>query len=124
MYNHLKPHTGEYRWGRYFPFVPDLPVTEPGRPFRFAFVSGNHTMDDLVANLEHSVSDVTITTKYDLNWSVDGSVAIGDKLYKIQDGITSEVIQDQSNALTKSIRQKFTIRLMEISNPIGLRAKP
>lgn len=120
MFEYLKPHTGTYRWGRYYSTVPTLPVTERGRPFRFAFVNGNQTMDDLVENLEHLVTDETITTTYDYAWSVDGAVLIEDKLYKIQDGITSEVIRDQSNALAKSLRKRFTIRLKEISNPIGL----
>jgi hypothetical protein len=78
-------------------------------------------MDDLVANFEHLATDITITTTYDYNWSVDGAMLIDGKLYKIQDGITSEVITNQTNAIAKIVRKRFTIRLREISNPIGLR---
>ena len=121
MYGYLKPHSREYRWGRYYATVPTLPLTDTGRPFRFTFANGSKGMDDLVANFEHLATDITITTTYDYNWSVDGAMLIDGKLYKIQDGIASEVITDQTNAIAKSVRKRFTIRLREISNPIGLR---
>ena len=121
MYDHLRPHSREYRWGRYFETVPSLPLKNSGRPFRFCFSTGSKGMDDLVSNLEHLSTDLTITTTYDYNWSVDGAMLIDGKLYKIQDGITSEVVPDQSNAIARSVRRRFTIRLKEISNPIGLR---
>lgn len=121
MYNYLKPHSREYRWGRYFSTVPSLPLTESGRPFRFTFSNDSKGMDDLVGNLEHLSTDVTISTTYDMAWSADGAVVIDGKLYKIQDGITSEIIAEQTNALAKAMRRRFTIQLKEISNPIGLR---
>lgn len=121
MYNYLKPHPREYSWGRYFSTVPSLPLTESGRPFRFTFSNDSKGMDDLVGNLEHLSTDLTIVTTYDMAWSADGAVVIDGKLYKIQDGIASEIIAEQTNALAKTMRRRFTIRLKEISNPIGLR---
>lgn len=121
MYSYLKPHSREYRWGRYFETVPSLPLTASGRPFRYYSATGSKGMDDLVSNLEHLSSDLTIVTTYDYNWSVDGAMLIDGKLYKIQDGITSEVVPDQSNAIARTMRKRFTIRLREIGNPIGLR---
>ena len=121
MYDYLKPRPREHRGGRYFKTVPTLPLTEPGRPFRYCITTESKGMDDLVSNLEHLSTDLTIATTYDYNWSADGAILIEGKLYKIQDGITSEMIPEQNNAVARSIRRRFTIRLKEISNPIGLR---
>lgn len=120
MYAFTKPHNGEYKWGRYFSTVPTLPLTDGGKPFRFAFVNNNDTMDDLVSNLEHRMLELQITTTYDYDWSMDGAVLIGGQLWKIQDGITSEYINQQSNALVKRAQKRYTMRLKMISNPIGL----
>ena len=121
MYEFMKPHHGEYKWGRYFSTVPTLPLTESGKPFRFTWVNNNDTMDDLVSNLEHRTNEAQISTTYNYAWSPDGAVLIDGTLYKIQDGITSEVINHQSAALMKQTRKRYTIRLKDISNPIGLR---
>ena len=120
MYGFLKPHKGEHRSGRYYPTVPELPLTDPGTHFRFAYASANDTVEDVVESLEHKVSDVVITTTYNLGWSCDGAVLIERKLYKIQDGIQCDVLPDQSNAIARTIRKRYTIRLREIDNPIGL----
>lgn len=120
MYEFTKPHNGEYKWGRYFSTVPTLPLTEGGKPFRFAFVTNNDTMDDLVSNLEHRTNEAQITTTYNYPWSPDGAVLIDGTLYKIQDGITSEVLNSQTSAILKQTRKRYTMRLKDISNPIGL----
>ncbi len=120
MYEFTKPHNGEYKWGRYFSAVPSFPLTEGGKPFRFAFVTNNDTMDDLVTNLEHRTNEAQITTTYNYDWTPDGAVLIDGTLYKIQDGITSEVIHQQSYSLMKQTRKRYTLRLKDISNPIKL----
>lgn len=120
MYSFLQPHVGQHRWGRYYSTVPELPVTEAGRPFRFAFADANSTMMDFVDNLELEDINVTITTTYDYDWSCDGAVLIDGDLYKIQDGISSNPVINQST-MSKAIKRRYTIMLKKISNPIGLR---
>ena len=124
MFDHLNPHPNTYRWGRYWQdaAVPqNLPVTDTGRPFRFAYADTNATMAEMTNNLEIAENTITITTTYDYNWSCDGAIAIDGRLYKIQDGITSQMVADKTNGLAKGVRRRFTIRLMEIPNPVGIR---
>ena len=50
MFDHLNPHPNTHRWGRYWQdaAVPqNLPVTDPGRPFRFAYADTNATMAEM-----------------------------------------------------------------------------
>lgn len=122
MYGFLKPRPGTHRWARYYTTVPQsLPATERGKPFRFAFADSTATMNEVVENLEAPETSLTITTTYDYNWSCDGSILIDGKLYKILDGIQSTQVSDTTYGLAKSTRKLFTIRLMEIPNPVGLR---
>ena len=119
MYGYLRPRNNTYRWGRYYTTVPQsIPVTEQGRPFRFAFADSTSTMNEVVENLEAVENSITITTTYDYNWSSEGSILIDEKLYKIQDGVQTTQVADNTYGLTKSIRKRYT---MEISNPVGLR---
>ncbi len=124
MYDHLNPHSSTYRWARYWrdAKVPQtLPLTEQGRPFRFAYADTNATMAEMTENLEVAENTITITTKYDYSWSCDGAISIDGKLYKIQDGITSQMVADKTYGLAKGLRKRYTIRLMEIPNPVGVR---
>lgn len=124
MYNHLNSHPNIYRWGRYWKdaAIPQtIPVEDQGRPFRFSFSDTNATMAEMVGNLEIAENTITITTTYDYNWSCDGAIMIDGKLYKIQDGITSQTVADKTYGLAKGIRKRYTMRLMEIHNPVGLR---
>lgn len=123
MYGFLKPRrAGEHRTGYYYTSVPQsLPATERGKPFRFAFADSTNTMNEVVENLEAAETSLTITTTFDYDWSCDGSILIDGKLYKIQDGIQTAMVADTTYGLAKSSRKLFTIRLMEIPNPVGLR---
>lgn len=124
MMDHLTPHPTTYRWGRYWPdaAVPQtLPVTEQGRPFRFAYVDTNANMAEVSANLEAAENTVTITTTYDYNWSCDGAILIDGALYKIQDGITAQQVTDKTYGLARALRKRYTIRLMEIPNSAEIR---
>lgn len=122
MYDHLNPHHTTYRWGRYYSSVPQvIPVTEQGRPFRFSFADINATMAEVAGNLETDENTLTITTTYDYSWSCDGAIMIDGRLYKIQDGMSSQIVADKTYGLAKGLRKRYTIRLMEIPNPVGLR---
>ena len=124
MFYHLNPQPTTHRCGRYWrdAAVPQgIPVTDPGRPFRFAYDDTNATMAEMTGNLEVAENTITITTKYDYNWSCDGAISIDGKLYKIQDGITSQMVADKTYGLAKGLVKRYTIRLMEIPNPVGVR---
>ena len=124
MYGHLNPHPTTHRWGRYWrdAAVPQrIPVTDPGRSFRFAYADTNATMAEMTGNLEVAENTITITTKYDYNWSCGGAISIDGKLYKIQDGITSQMVADKTYGLAKGLVRRYTIRLMEIPNPVGVK---
>jgi hypothetical protein len=124
MYDHLHPHNTEHRWGRYWrdaAAAQRIPLTDPGRPFRFAYAETNATMAEMTGNLEVAENTITITTKYDYKWSCDGAISIDGKLYKIQDGITSQMVADKTYGLAKGLVRRYTIRLMEIPNPAGVR---
>ena len=123
MYGFLKPRrAGERRTGYYYTTVPQsLPTTERGKKFHFAYEDSTASTSEVVDNLETPETSLTITTTYDYNWSCDGSILIDGKLYKIQDGIQATMVSDTTYGLTKSTRKLFTIRLMEIPNPVGLR---
>lgn len=124
MFNHLNQHPNIYRWGRYWKDAAapqTIPMTDVGRPFRFAYADSNATMSEITGNLEMAENTITITTTYDYNWSCDGAISIDGKLYKIQDGIMSQTVSDKTCGLAKGIRKRYTMRLMEISNPVGLR---
>ena len=124
MFDHLNPQPTTHRWGRYWrdAAVPQrIPVTAPGRPLRFSYAATNATMAEMTSNLEVAENTITITTKYDYNWSCDGAISIDGKLYKIQDGITSQMVADKTYGLAKCLVKRYTIRLMEIPNPVGVR---
>ena len=121
MYNFLRPKNTYTRWGRYFPTVPSLPLTESGTPFRFAWTTPSQaSMEDIVNNLEHLSVDETIKTPDNLHWSLDGAVVINGDLYKIIDTQTTRV-SGAASALVRTERTETVIRLKRISNPIGLR---
>lgn len=117
MYSFLKPKN-DFREGRYFPTAPSLPLTEQGKPFRFSFAAANKTVEEIAENLEHGVSDVTITAVSEIRFSCDGYVVIDGELYKIQDGITVEYLR--SSPMLKATRKRYTMRLRLVDNPIGL----
>ena len=120
MYNFLQPKTNYTRWGRYYPTVPALPLTDQGTPFRFAWATASaNIMDDLVPNLEHRSTDETIKTDNNTGWSLDGAVLIDGELYKIID-YQAQRINTNASALMKRERKEYTVRLKKISNPIGL----
>lgn len=123
MYGFMRPRrAGEHRTGYYYTSVlQSLPATERGKRFRFALADSTDTTNEVVENLEDHETSLTITTTFDYNWSCDGSILIDGKLYKIQDGIQTAMVADTTYGLVKSTRKLFTIRLMEIPNPVGLR---
>ena len=121
MYSFNRPQTTYTRWGRYYPTVPTLPLTDKGTAFRFAWATpSQNTMDDLVANLDHLSVDETIKTPSGLHWRLDGAVLIGDNLYKIIDLQTTRV-SGVASSLLKTERTETVIHLKRISNPIGMR---
>lgn len=120
MYNFLRPQNS-YRWGRYFPAVPSLPLTDQGTPFRFAWATAMvKTAEDLVDNLEHLSVDETIKTTAELCWSLDGAILIDGNLYKIID-MESTRFSGAASALIRKERTETVIRLKLIRNPIGMR---
>lgn len=124
MYNHLNPHPTTYRWGRYWrdaAAAQTIPMTDTGRPFRFAYAGSAASMTEVTENLEIAENTITIHTTYDYNWSCDGAIMIDGTLYKIQDGITAQTVSDKTYGLAKSLRKRYTIRLMEIPNPVEIR---
>lgn len=117
MYSFIKPHN-DFREGRYFPIAPSFPLKDGGKPFRFSFTTANKTVEEIAENLEHGVSDVTISTVSEIRFSCDGYVVIDGSLYKIQDGITVDYLR--SSPLLKATRKRYIIRLRMVDNPIGL----
>ena len=119
MYNFAKQHKGEYQWGRFFENAPTLPLQEQGKPFRFMWSPVENSMDDMIVNMEHPLTMATISTTYDLPWSLDGFVLIDGELWKII-RMQFERLRPQANSLVKGWGKRWTISINKVDNPVGI----
>lgn len=119
MYEFLQQHHGEYKTGVYYMKYPSLPMKETGITFKYKFenVSGNYSRD--IANLGYNFYTSSISTSYNLDWTIEAYVLLGSELWQIIN-IVKNNEDSQANSIKKKNRCTYILTLNKVNNAVGV----
>ena len=116
----IKPHQGDYRWGRYAPDVdPTRVQTGELLPFRFRYASKTSRQVKIESRIEYDSATLTIETYAALGWRAETHVFIDSDLFVIR-----SVSEQPDNSPARSRRSvaRWTLDLEKVDNPWRARA--
>ena len=116
----IKPHQGDYRWGRYAPDIdPTRVQTGELLPFRFRYASATSRQVKIESRIEYDSATMTIETDAALCWRAESHVFIDSDLFVIR-SVTEKA--DNSPALSRRSVASWTLDLEKVDNPWRARA--
>lgn len=116
----IKPHQGDYRWGRYAPDIdPTRVQTGELLPFRFRYASATSRQVKIESRIEYDSATLTIETDAALCWRAESHVFIDSDLFVIR-AVTEKA--DNSPALSRRSVARWTLDLEKVDNPWRARA--
>lgn len=120
MYDFLNHRAKDVHTGLYFENEPTVPMTEPGKSFRYD-LAGEKTErnEDAYTNVVYNSERAAIETVKALPWKPEAYVVLGEELWRIED-IAKRVKKSQACAMIRRPLTEYVLTIVKCNNPVGV----